>query len=1045
MTRPRLFTIDPGVPFLRQLAGSLCQGELIAGFAHHDDQPLLLSTVTIFVPTRRAARALRSEFVDLLARKSAILPTVRTLGENDDDAGFLDEEQPALLDLAPPVAASERLLELANLIMAWKRNLPRSVSEFHGDNRLIAPANPADAVWLARSLAELLDAMETENRPWAALADLVGDDYAQWWQLTLEFLKIATAFWPERLAELGRADPAAHRNAVLLSEAARLAAYPPPGPVIVAGSTGSIPATAQMMRVVAQLAQGAVVLPGLDTGLPDDVWKLVGGDDAERLDPSVCTHPQYGLHVLLRSLGVTRADVVGLGRPPDQTGQRNRLVSTALMPADATASWARHGHPADMVGDAFEQVELIEAANEREEAIAIAVAMRLAAAEAGETAAPRQVALVTPDRNLARRVSVELQRFGIDANDSGGSFLAHSPQGTLLQLLLQSAFGADTISALAGLMKHPLMRLGRTADAARQAARVMEQVALRGGTGTVRMSDLVRLFDERLAQRRCNQRHAPQWQRRLTDADVAAARDLAADMQAAFTPLLEAGDSSVACWAERSARLLEILARDETGSLAALWGDEAGEKLADLFASILEDRSGFACGPAEWMAMVPALFAGELIKPRAGGHPHIFIWGALEARLQHVDTLVLAGLNEGTWPGSVAGDPFLSRAMKATIGLEPPERRIGLAAHDFQMGLGAGHVVLSRAVRAANAPTVASRWLQRLAAVIGEQETRRLRARGDRYLAWAARLDDRPDSPLSSRPQPKPPADKQPRRYSFSEIKTLRRDPYAIYGKRILRLDPPEAFSGDPGPAERGTLYHRILERFIAEHPDPADDGAARRLRAIADAEFSSAALPGHTALVWRMHFDRVADAFVEFETSHQHDITDRKTESRASLQIPAAGITLTGIADRIDLRTDGRADILDYKTGASPSRKQAWTLLDPQLPLEAAALQGGAFADVGPLEPASLAYVRLKPEKPLKVERIEGRVQGQPQDKSAADLAQESVDRLTDLVNALSEGRIAFASQVIPESAAHYGHDYDHLARVREWSTADSAEGDDT
>ena len=144
------------------------------------------------------------------------------------------------------------------------------------------------------------------------------------------------------------------------------------------------------------------------------------------------------------------------------------------------------------------------------------------------------------------------------------------------------------------------------------------------------------------------------------------------------------------------------------------------------------------------------------------------------------------------------------------------------------------------------------------------------------------------------------------------------------------------------------------------------------------------------------------------------------------------------------DLLSDGRADILDYKTGSSPSRKQAWTLLDPQLALEAAALQQGAFADAGPLEPASLAYVRLKPERPLKVDRIEGSVQGQEESRSAADLARQSIEKLTDLVTALAEGRIAFASQVIPESATHHGHDYDHLARVREWSSADAADEDE-
>lgn len=1048
MSAPRLFTIAPGEPFLPRLAQALCHGELIAGFGYRSDDPLSLSEATIYVPTRRAARALRSEFVDFIDRGAAILPTIRTLGESDDDGGFLEEDQPALLDLAPPVGTTERLLELAQLITAWKRNLPRAVSDFHRENRLIAPANPADAVWLARDLAALLEAMETENRPWTALDDLVGADYAVWWQLTLEFLKIASGFWPQRLRELGCADPAAHRNAVLHVEAARLDRDPPKGPVIIAGSTGSIPATATLMKTVAGLENGAIVLPGLDLHLDADAWSLVGGPVGDTpFDPAICAHPQYGLFMLLRSLGAAREDIVELGRPAPPIARRNAVISTSMMPAQATDRWAGAGDDAVEIGTAFETVALIEAATEREEALAIAVAMRLAAEAppgGGKTAAeasPRQVALVTPDRTLARRVAAELQRFGIDANDSGGAFLAQSPQATLLQLLLQSAFGQERTVALVGLMKHPLMLLGRDPATARNAARIFERIALRGGTGDVGLDGLVGRFDSRLRERRDEPRHAPHWFKRMTGADFALARDFAVRLEAAFEPVLGIKEATVGQWAGLSGRLLENIAQNADKDLNALWGGEAGERLASLIASVMEDRSKFSCTAAEWMQMVPALLAGELIKPRAGGHPHIFIWGALEARLQHVDTLVLAGLNEGTWPGTPAGDPFLSRGMKAAVGLEPPERRIGLAAHDFQMGLGAPHVILSRSTRAANAPTVASRWLQRLSAVLGKAETGRLRSRGVHYLQWAEALDRRGDAPLVSRPAPKPPAERQPKRYSFSEIRTLRRDPYAVYAKRVLDLDPPEELATEPGPAERGTLYHRILECFITEADDLAASEALSQLKEIANREFDRQALPAHIDLLWRAHFDKIAEAIVDWERGRESEITARFTECRAKMRLENCGITLSGIADRIDIRTDGLADILDYKTGSSPSRKQAWTLLDPQLPLEAAALRAGAFGDVGPLEPASLAYVRLKPDPLLKVERIEGRVQGSDVEKSPEDLADESVERLGDLVTALASGRIGFVSQAIPESATRYGHDYDHLARVREWSSADAGD----
>ncbi|MCR9136970.1 MAG: double-strand break repair protein AddB [Alphaproteobacteria bacterium] len=1047
MTTPRLFAIPSGVPFLHRLAQALCDGNLIEGFEYRPDDPLALSTATIYVPTRRAARALRSEFVDLLQRESAVLPTIHTLGDSDEDSGFFDEERPVLLDLPPPVGSSEQLLELAQLISIWKRNLPRSVSEFHGENRLIAPASPADAVWLARSLATLLEAMETEERSWSELDGLAAADYAQWWQLTLEFLKIAGEFWPARLGELGCTSQAYHRNAVLRAEVLRLKSAPLDGPVIIAGSTGSIPATAELMVTVAELEQGAVVLPGLDHQLQDSAWNLIGGHpEAELFDPAICTHPQFGFYTLLRKFGAARADVTMLSTPEPDLEKRNQVISKALMPAEATAQWVQPDLLIKDITDAFDGVELIEAAGEREEALAIAIAMRLAAEPTGpEPANQPHVALVTPDRNLARRVACELQRFGIAADDSGGTQLSLTPQGTLLQLSLQAAFGNQSAVALVALMKHPLVRFGFDAATMRRAARVIERVALRGGTGEVSIGALSQLFDRRLAERLAEKRHQPHWQNRLAEADFGLARTLAARIDAAFQPLLEPVtgiEAESRHWAEWSAHLIETAALDEQGSLSALWDNEAGQNLANLLGAVMENRSGFSCGRAEWADMVPALMAGDMVKPRAGGHPNISIWGTLEARLQHVDTMILAGLNEGTWPAAAASDPFLSRAMKAMIGLDPPERRIGLAAHDFQMGLGTRHVILSRSARSQNAPTVASRWLQRLMAVIGKAETDRLRARGNRYVEWAAALDTAEDRPMASRPAPTPPTDLQPKRYSFSEVKTLRRDPYAIYARRILRLDPPEPLIADPGPAERGTLYHRILECFTRGTSVVGGD-SRDALLAIADREFAAANIPDHVSLIWRYQFSGLVDAFVDWERARDPDIATRYMERRARLVLPDAGIDVTGIADRIDIRHDGTAEILDYKTGTSPSRRVAWTLLDPQLPLEAAALRAGAFEGVDPVEPSSLAYVRLRPGASLKVDRIEGRIKDADRDKSPSDLAQEAVSRLCDLVAELAAGRLGFASQVIPDPLAVFGREYDHLARVREWSSADTVEAD--
>ncbi|WP_099867070.1 double-strand break repair protein AddB [Pararhizobium haloflavum] len=1042
---PRLFTIAPGVPFLPTLVRALCDGDLVPGFRFDRADPLALSRATIYVPTRRAARALRSEFVDHIGRTSAILPTIRPLGETDDDAGYFDLAEPSM-DQQLPVGKVETLLELASLVQRWKNKLPQAVSGFHRGSPLIAPASPADAIWLARGLADLLDAMETHDCPWQRLDLLQAADHAEWWQLTLEFLKIASAFWPARLREIDRVSAASHRNAALAAETRRLASMPEKGPMIVAGSTGSIPATAALMQAIAGLDQGAIVLPGLDTRIPPDVWPLVMRAGADETDPAVLTHPQYGLALLLSRFGAAREDVVPLGEEQPVLAARNAAISMALLPARATALWAAAPFAGSPQG--FGDVSLIETSSEREEAAAIAVAMRIA----GDDPKAR-VALVTPDRRLARRVSVELVRYGIEANDSGGVPLASTQPATLLRLLLDAVMQPGDPVALTGLLSHPLARFGLSMHEARRAAHLFELLALRGRMGEVDVSQLSALLESGLREDG-EARHIPEWRRRLSQDDIALARRLALEVETRVEPLTGrfirfasaasgrmTDHAPISAWARDTIDVAEAVTGDPDTGVSGLWGEEAGEALAALFADMLASRADLPASGAEWADIVAALIAGETVKPRATTHPRIFIWGALEARLQDVDTLILAGLNEGKWPGQTANDAFLSRPMKMTVGLEPQERRIGLAAHDFQMAMGASKVILSRSTRADKAPTVASRWLQRLLAVVGDEGALAMRRRGDALRLAAEAADQKPERPLANRPEPKPPLVAQPKRYSFSEIRTLRRDPYAVYARRVLRLSPLDGLIRDPGVAERGTLYHAIVERFIAEGAEVASADAAERLEAVAKALFDREALPHHIEVLWHPRFRRIAALFLDWERQRDGDVAERYTELRGSVPILSTGVTLSGIADRIDLMRDGSAEIIDFKTGGMPTRAQARALLDPQLPLEAAALMAGGFGDLGRKTPSSLKYVRLKDAEIMPVDSLEGADRAGRDDgsvKSAADLGSESLSRLAGFIELLASGRRGFASRIIPASAREFGGEYDHLARVAEWASAD-------
>ena len=1026
-SEPRLFTIPPGAPFLPSLAEALAEGRLVPGF-RADGDPLAWADATIYVPTRRAARELRSVLVDRAGGRAAILPTIRALGEVDDDAGLFLPASGAEADLAPPISVLDRLLLLAPLVQAWKRRLPAHVAALF-EEEVVVPASAADAVWLARDLAALLDEVETEGVGWANLQGLVERDLAGWWQVTLDFLNIVIEHWPNILADRQRSDPVAHRDALLRAEAARLAAHPPAGPVVAAGSTGSIPATAELLSVIARLPNGAVVLPGFDRGMDARSRALL---EAPTPQPAVLGHPQYGMLKLLRRIGVTSADVADIAEADADLALRARLVAEAFRPADTTDQWTvrRSGFDQRDVNEAVAGISLVEAANERDEAVAIAIALRQAVEAEGRTAA-----LVTGDRELARRVCAELARFGIRADDSGGTPLSATPPGRFLTALTAAVFcPGDPVPVLA-LLSHPLLRLGHERAKLRRAAELIELVALRGGTGRPDVMNLADLFEERAANVGEGKRPPP-WLPRFGESDFADARAVLVALSDALAPLGELRtqpDIDVPTAARATVLALEAAARASDSSLGSLYDGDPGERLAAFLRGLVGAEASFRFEASEWPDVLEALLAPEVVKPSQGLDPRVSIWGTLEARLLSPDTLVVGGLNEGVWPRRATADRFMSRVMKSGLELEPPERRIGQAAHDFQMALGIRNVVLTRSARAGDAPAVASRWLQRLLTFAGEEAATDMRRRGEVLLGLARIIDDGFESPAATRPNPAPPVEARPRRFSVTEIETLRRDPYAVYARRILRLMPLDPLVSDPGPAERGTLFHLILHRFSASCVDPCAPGALDALLAIGRECFAEAELPPDVEATWRPRFEQMAPHFLKWEQDRAASVLSRHPELRAECEVGRTGVTLTGYADRIDRLTGGMAEIIDYKSGTSPSKTQAHRLIAPQLALEAAMLRRGAFAELSRLEPSDLLYVRLKSSGEVKPESILSL--GRNISRTAADLGEEAWERLQRLIEHYELPHTGYLSRALPFREGDVDGDYDHLARVLEWS----------
>jgi inactivated superfamily I helicase len=972
MSAPKVFALPPGVPVPEAFA---------RGFRgrHGGADPLHIARTLILANTPRARRRIEEALADA-APGSRLLPRVAVLTD-------LGGDPLGLPDTPPAIEPMRRHLRLVRLVEAY-----------------LGEGGAAAAPDLADALEALLDELDEEGLGPEALEDPTEGLHAEHWARMRAFVDLVRQTWPAIRAEEegGAPDPVARQRLAVEARIAAWQAAPPDAPVIAAGSTGARATTARLLAAVARLPTGAVVLPGLDTSLPPDIHEPVAAGHAPE-------HPQAPFARLLGALGIGPGDI----EPWDAempAAPRLRLLREALRPAPVTDAWqARAPALAREAEAATAGLALIEAANAREEAGAIAVAIR----EALETPG-RRVALVTPDAQLARRVTAELARFSVIPDDSLGRPLANAPPAVFLRLLAEAAALPPEPVRLAGLLQHPLMRAGTSRRDHLALARAYEREVLRRDAGVgLRPGAL------------------PPWPG-AGEAGAAWHGRVAAALGEVAGPLARGAPLAEVAAAHRTAA--EALSREGPEAAPVLWEGSAGEAARGVLDRLGRAADAHGPGPvAGWPALLANLLGRAEIRPDpATPHPRVAILGPREARTEDADLVILAGLVDGVWPALPAPDPWLSRPMRAAAGLPPPESLTGLSAHDFYHAAARPEVVLARAERRGGAPTVPSRWLVRLASLMGGLAEGRalaaMRARGDRLLVLARRLH-RPEAetPPAPRPRPSPPQEARPRTLSVTEVERLVTDAYSVYARRVLDLRPAEPLGRLADARDRGEVIHAVLERFVRDTADALPEGEAARARLleVADAVLAEQVPWPDLRRVWRARLLRAADWFLAGEAARRAGGRPAAYEVKGEhrLETAAGALTLTAKADRIDLLADGSAAIYDYKTGQPPGPSDIGRGRSHQLHLQAAMLAAGAFEGLEALEARRGAYIGLT-----------GSGDG-GREVAVEALAAEAPDHLRKVARLVARylSDAPFTARGRP-GLAHPEGDYDHLARRAEW-----------
>ncbi len=921
--------------------------------------PEMLARVHVLVSTQRMKRRLVQLFEQGEAR---LLPRI---GVVTDVSHLIPGAA-----LPTPVSSLRRILELKEVVSKLVD---------------VDPAlSQASAIDLTESLAQLLDEMEGEGVPLEALDAISGTGSSGHWEQSLNFLKAIRGY----LASLtdGEADTEARHRASVRLLCQKWEFRPPSDPVIVAGSTGSRDTTHLLMSAVARLTQGAVVLPGFDFDLPRSVWQGFA-ESRENED-----HPQFRFGQFLHTLGLKENHVERWGTTNET---RNRLISMSLRPANITDQWRIEGPKLGDLLDATKHLTLLETAQPRDESLAIAIALRHALQDG------KRAALISPDATLARRVSAALDRWGIRADDSAGIPLHLTPAGRFIRQVSILLSGPAKIVDIIALLKHPLTH--RQNRGTFQLFVQALELFLRKAAVPTLTPDIVRVFT---ADKDATTRDFANW---LIDC-----------LEKALLPLPSTLDQIV----KRHVDLALALCADD------LWSGTDGEAVRNVITTF--QREATFDGEVtfyEYFQMFEKALAAESDREQMGVRPDVSIWGTLEARVQGADIVVLGGLNESIWPEQPSPDPWLNREMRAEIGLLLPERQIGLAAHDYQQAAGAPEVIFSRARRSEDSDTVPSRWLNRLTNLLnglpgthGPEALAAMKARGQKYVTAARQLDMPAKTvPPANRPAPAPPSVIRPKEYGVTELQRLIRDPYAIYAKRILQLEPLDPLTPPPDARLKGIVYHNVFEHFFAIEAEFTDREASfQRLLSIAHTELEKAVPWPATRVHWWAQLASIFDRLFDDEVERRNSTHQLVREVKGFYPVPDTPFRIKGKADRIDRSKDGLV-IYDYKTGKPPSHKEI-EHFDRQLVIEALMAEAGAFTEV-PAEPvAQVVHVGLGRSPTIQTTELSG----------VNELVTVSRD-LTDLLTKFDDPSTGYIARRAME-AVRYEGDYDHLSRFGEW-----------
>lgn len=955
----KIFNVSSSNCFVEVLAQKLLD--------EYKDNLLELSKVLILLPNRRAQRTLSDAFVKLKGMIPTLLPQMRAIGDVSEDEILLGgiDVQDEFLSLPAVIDSNERTMLFMRLIMSRYK-------EFG-----LEKVSLSQACSLALELGSLIDNAQMYGLDWSNLNNLVPEEYAEHWQETLKFLNIITQYWPGILEERGVIDACERKNRLIEIQSNIWNNQKPVQRIIVAGTTAVFPAMKKLVKTVLSLENGEVWLAGLDKDLDEDAFGVI--DE---------THSQYELKQLLDYLKIRREDVKDVVKSLNKS--REKLISEIMRPAETSDKWLNSKDVLDV--EAFNGIKIVECNDLRVEALTIAVMIRRALEEKEKT-----IALVTSDRNLARRVAGELQRWNIEVDDSAGVPLSLTQWGIFMRLCVEATAPDVIRENILALMKHKNFALGQNKEDVERAVRALDKILWREEVANDDAQNLINLFYQKAEN---------------------------------FSKLMRKEKASLTDILREHVLLAEAFCGDdEVCGSEKLWIGDDGQAGADFVANWLVKADVLGdIEISEYLRLFETMISSVMVRRKRNTHHRVRILGPIEARLNHYDEIILGSFNEGIWPASPKADAWMSRPMKKDFGFESPEKQIGVLGLDFANLMGAKNVCITRANVNNGTPTIKSRWLMRFETILQALGFNKKYLIDNESVKIALLLDEKENSYTPEAPCPKPPYYARPRKVSASSFEKLLRDPYGFYAEYILKLKPLDELNKEEDMRDFGNLIHNVLEEFNKKYPSKMPENSLDILMEMSKKAFEKSNFKKEKTAFWLPKAENMLRWVVEEEAVYRNGVEKVINEVKGRIYIddlPNGRFEIFARADRIDKLVGGGLNIIDYKTGRARTKTEVKKGYAPQLPIEALIASEGGFENIEKDKVNSLMYWKLG-DQIVKIEEDVGA------------LIENTKEHIIEVLNLFDFESTGYLSRPNPKAVPEYS-DYEHLARVKEWSVVDS------